>query len=421
MPLPSQSARPIARRVYMHRRSRRGRRPVAIAVTIIAVVVVGWIGWQLWPDGTGVSDPPAAVTLDTQDTDDDAATTDEDPQRPRERAVTRPPAETRRRDPSPPPARAPETATAAAPSPDQTVEAATARTEPPARTPPPAAAVTTITPETIEDDRSSRVPVSRGDARRGRAALAAGLDHLARNEPIEGRWLLTAALESGGLTDEEAADVRTRLTELNERLVFSPEIVPGDPFSFMYVIESGDYLGGLHRKLGLLVDWRFLQRINGIPSPEKIRHGQRLKIVTGPFHAVVHKRAFRLDLYLGDAPDWVYVRSFDVGLGEYDSTPEGRFRVKPGKLLNPEWVNPRTHVRYLPDDPSNPIGEHWIGLEGAEERLENVTGYGIHGTIEPESIGRQASMGCVRMRPDDVALVWGVLEPRVSVVEIRGD
>ena len=71
------------------------------------------------------------------------------------------------------------------------------------------------------------------------------------------------------------------------------------------------------------------------------------------------------------------------------------------------------------NDPANPIGEHWIGLAPDEERIRGLDGYGIHGTIDLDSIGRQASMGCVRMRPDDVELIYGVLMEDISTVVIR--
>jgi lipoprotein-anchoring transpeptidase ErfK/SrfK len=141
--------------------------------------------------------------------------------------------------------------------------------------------------------------------------------------------------------------------------------------------------------------------------------------VTGPFHAVIHKPVYRLDLYLGEGPDQVFVRSFPVGLGQYNTTPTGRFRVKAdSKLLNPEWVNPRTRQRYAADDPENPIGERWIGLEGIDESNALLSGYGIHGTIEPDTIGTQASMGCVRMHHEDVELIYEVLVEKVSTVTI---
>jgi hypothetical protein len=234
------------------------------------------------------------------------------------------------------------------------------------------------------------------------------------------RALLSQALDSGALAPADAETVRRALTELSDRLVFSPEIVEGDPFVVAYTIQPNDVLSTIPRKMGVQTDWRFVKRINRIPDEHRIRAGQRIKLITGPFHAVIHKRDFRLDLYLGEGADRVYVRSFPVGLGEYNSTPEGRFRIRPNsRLKNPEWVNPRTGQRYRPGDPDNPIGEHWIGLVGDEERLAGVVGYGIHGTIEPESIGRQSSMGCVRLLPEDVEIVWEVLLDPVSTVTIR--
>ena len=140
---------------------------------------------------------------------------------------------------------------------------------------------------------------------------------------------------------------------------------------------------------------------------------------TGPFHAEVDKKSYRIDLYLGEGANQVFVRSYRVGLGEYNSTPIGSFKVRRNsKLINPTWVNPRTRAFFAADDPANPIGERWIGLEGIEERTVELSGLGIHGTIEPSTIGQDASMGCVRMHSDDVAEIYEVLAEGVSTVNI---
>ena len=70
------------------------------------------------------------------------------------------------------------------------------------------------------------------------------------------------------------------------------------------------------------------------------------------------------------------------------------------------------------DDPMNPIGEHWLGLEGIETANASLAGYGIHGTIEPESIGRDMSLGCVRLVAEDIAIVWETLGDGCEI-EIR--
>jgi lipoprotein-anchoring transpeptidase ErfK/SrfK len=177
------------------------------------------------------------------------------------------------------------------------------------------------------------------------------------------------------------------------------------------------------KKLDLTTDWRLIQRVNGIKNPGAIKIGQKLKIVRGPFHAVVTKSAYRLDLFAGspDEPDqWTFIKSFKVGLGEGDSTPIGNFVVRANsKLVNPTWVNPRNpSEKYAADDPKNPIGEYWMGIDGVGDSAQ-FKGFGIHGTIDPASIGQQKSMGCVRLGDEDVKLMYELLTERISVVQIK--
>ena len=52
-------------------------------------------------------------------------------------------------------------------------------------------------------------------------------------------------------------------------------------------------------------------------------------------------------------------------------------------------------------DPENILGTHWLGL--------NVPGYGIHGTWDTNSIGKQATAGCIRLLNDDIAELYTIL------------
>ncbi|MBC8202342.1 MAG: L,D-transpeptidase family protein, partial [Planctomycetes bacterium] len=250
--------------------------------------------------------------------------------------------------------------------------------------------------------------------------LEDGLSLLDNNQLAAAQRSLSASLRGGALTPSEEAQARGVLADIADDLIFSRNIDSSDPFSIDYTVRGGDTLSGIVNKMGLQVDWRFIQRINGIKKPSGIRVGQNLKLVTGPFHAVIDKDTYRADIFLGDGNDRVLVRSFRVGLGEYNSTPTGLFKVrKNSKLINPPWTNPRTREFFGADNPQNPIGEHWIGLEGIEERTKDLTGLGMHGTIDPDSIGKDASMGCVRMQGDDVAQAYEMLVEGVSTVEIR--
>lgn len=273
-------------------------------------------------------------------------------------------------------------------------------------------------------DAAPKPPVATPDNSSAPASqrVQLGLDLIKQNKPIEARKMLSEVLASPGVSNAEADRIRAELTRLNERLVFGPDITAGDPFVSMHQIAAGEALAKLPRKLGLSVDWRFLQRINQINDPARIRAGQKIKVIKGPFHAIIDKRTFRLDLYMGEFSDRVYVRSFTVGLGEYGATPEGAFVVKPdSKLVNPAWTNPRTGEHFQPDDPKNPLGEYWIGLVGASDNIRGLESYGIHGTIDPTSIGKEMSMGCVRLAAEDIKLIYEVLMENVSRVEIQGN
>jgi LysM repeat protein len=244
---------------------------------------------------------------------------------------------------------------------------------------------------------------------------------VAEGDPVSARARLSRAL-ADATGESERVRLRQELTRLNEDLVFSPRVAAGDPFVMTYAVQSNDALERIAKKTGAAGHWRLIQRVNRLANPNRIQLNQQLKVVKGPFHAVVVKSAFRLDLYMGDAAkpaEWVYVRSFPVGLGEGGGTPVGHFVVKPNsKLENPYWVNPRTGEQFHKDDPKNPIGERWIGLQGVGDSAA-ATGYGIHGTIDPDSVGKEKSMGCVRMNGEDVELVYDVLTEGVSVVEIK--
>jgi len=252
-----------------------------------------------------------------------------------------------------------------------------------------------------------------------------GLEAIEQNRLVDARRLLSGALLDERCAPADKPALRESLTAINDTLLFSPTIASGDPLVDRYVVRPGDALSRIASATGANVDWRFIQRINRISDPRRIRVGQTLKIVRGPFHAVVDKSDYRMDLFatVPDAsagePGLVYVRSFPVGLGELDSTPTGEWIVRRGsKLVNPNWTNPRTGERYDKDDPENPIGERWIGLEGTSPETAALSGYGIHGTIEPSSIGQQRSMGCVRLLDDDVELTYELLEEGVSRVAI---
>jgi hypothetical protein len=243
-----------------------------------------------------------------------------------------------------------------------------------------------------------------------RAAVARADVLIASDQPLAARTLLEGVMNVG-LPEADLAGVRQRIDGINQKLVFSPTITPGDPGCEAYVLRRGDTLQQIAQEYD--IDWRLIRSVNNIADVRLIRAGWRLKVLKGPFHAVVHKRDFRLEVYQGTR----FVCQFRVGLGADNATPLGKFVVD-NKLANPPWRNPRTGQQIKADDPRNPLGEHWIGLKGAEPATASLEGYGIHGTIEPQSIGTQASMGCVRMLAADVERLFSMVVVGKSSVTI---
>lgn len=194
----------------------------------------------------------------------------------------------------------------------------------------------------------------------------------------------------------ESRPVIQDLIEKTSQAIF---FAPQPQFIEPYVVQAGDRLTNIAAKYK--VPWQYLAKVNGISDPARIRAGQKLKVIRGPFSAVVDLKDFALTVHL----QGYYVKRYSVGIGKDGSSPIGKFSVLE-KLENPQFTDPNGKV-IEGDDPANPLGERWIDLGNS---------YGIHGTIEPDSIGKAASRGCVRMRNEDVAEVYDLLSVSSEVV-----
>lgn len=232
---------------------------------------------------------------------------------------------------------------------------------------------------------------------------------------VEGRKLLNDALNSGQLKEPgDVSAAKAMIREANRVLVYSPQRIEGDPYVDVVTIQKGDRLTKIANDH--FCTYEMILKINGLDSDRRLRPGQQLKVLKGPMHAVVDKRAFTLDLYLGapGGPDSMYINTYRVGLGTDNSTPTGLWRVERGnKLKNPTYYSPRGEGVIAAGDPANPLGPYWIGLTGAEGNAVGKTSYGIHGTIHPDSIGKMESMGCIRLVNDDIAQVF------ISLYEVK--
>lgn len=237
---------------------------------------------------------------------------------------------------------------------------------------------------------------------------------------LEARDQLNSALQSGDVNESQAASVKATMSQISQTIVFGHQRFSDDPYGGVYVVQSGDNLA----RIALAHDctWELIGRINGI-DPKHLRAGATIKVIQGPFFAVVNKHKFTMDVYLGGLPgekSSMYVTTYRVGLGRDDSTPTGIWMVEPHrKLKHPTYYSPRGEGVINADDPKNPLGGYWIGLTGTDGQAVGKLSYGIHGTNDPDSIGKQSSLGCIRMSADDIAVVFDLMVEGKSMVQVR--
>ena len=251
------------------------------------------------------------------------------------------------------------------------------------------------------------------------AALIAEAAVLLGEKPgriVEARDKLNQALRMP-MSPQQRLSVKDQLSALSDQWLFSRTVLTDDPLCESYQVRSGDLLTTIGDKYK--VPYEILMTINYISRPESLQAGLPIKVIKGPFHAKVYRSTFTMDVYLQNT----FVRSFRVGLGKPGmETPTGLWRVKQdGKLIKPIWTNPADGKTYHPEDPDYPLGSRWIGLEGLSGEAKNRDGFAIHGTKEPDQIGTAGSQGCIRMHNGDAILVYNMMYPGLSLVEIRVD
>ncbi|MGD0746131.1 MAG: L,D-transpeptidase [Verrucomicrobiota bacterium] len=201
---------------------------------------------------------------------------------------------------------------------------------------------------------------------------------LARLQPLGKTWLAKS--------QQSALDYETELELVAEKGHAHPELI---------------------RQLNPNVNWTNLTA------------GTVLKIPDVNYPAPTNKAAFAV-IHLGDK----FLEAFDVETNllvhfpcsiaaHVEKRPVGGLHViviapNPNYTFDPELFPESAEARQLnqklvlPPGPNNPVGLAWIGLD--------KTGYGIHGTPNPEQVGRTESHGCFRLANWDAEylsrLVW---------------
>lgn len=175
-----------------------------------------------------------------------------------------------------------------------------------------------------------------------------------------------------------------------------------DAHSVPYKVEKGDTFTSIARKHGLTAD--LVKLVNGIDD-KRLRPGDTLKIPTYKFSIIVSKSQNTLVL----KGDEEVLKTYVVATGTDNSTPVGTYKIT-DKLVDPVWYKEEKDgrsVRIPAGSPSNQLGSRWLGID--------KPGYGIHGTIEPDSLGKQVTAGCVRMKNEEVEELYRIVAPGTPV------
>ena len=216
------------------------------------------------------------------------------------------------------------------------------------------------------------------------------------------------------LGPQQQKTVKDNLSALADKWLFARTIFADDSLCGTYKVKSGDRLTNIAQQYK--VPYEILMQINNIPKPEALRADATIKVINGPFQVKVYRSAFTMDLYCQNT----FVRSFKIGIGKPGrETPKGLWVVQPGgKMIQPRWTDPDTGRTYEATDPDYPLGSRWIALDGIEGDAKGRTGFAIHGTKVPDEIGSATSRGCIRMYNGEVILMYNLLVPTYSKVEV---
>jgi lipoprotein-anchoring transpeptidase ErfK/SrfK len=214
------------------------------------------------------------------------------------------------------------------------------------------------------------------------------------NQLLEAKSALekvVAEAQDGRLIQE----AQMHLGQLNIAILFSPLLTED---AVVYEVKEGDSLSKIARQFHTTVE--LLMQANRLKS-NNLRLGSRLKVSTAKFSVFVDKSQNALTLKANEQ----ILKVYTVSTGLDNVTPVGTFKIV-NKLVNPVWY--KEGVVIPAGSLENILGSRWLGF--------SQTGYGIHGTTQPETIGKHITQGCVRMYNQDVEELYTILPVGTEVV-----
>jgi len=226
-----------------------------------------------------------------------------------------------------------------------------------------------------------------------------------QDDILGARDRLFKLLKDKRVVGEERQSVERLLGMLNVILTTTPRAMPG---KVAYTVKEGDTLSKITSEF--ICPKQLIMKINKIADEDKIRPGDVLRILDHPkFEIEVSKKTNTLLVTLNGQ----FFKRYLVGTGEYGKTPVGTFVID-DKIEEPVWWKDGKAIPFGDDE--NILGTRWMNIS-ATGNTTPVKGYGIHGTWDDSSLGKQSSAGCIRMKNSDVEEIF-MLVPRGTPVKI---
>lgn len=229
-----------------------------------------------------------------------------------------------------------------------------------------------------------------------------------RGKLAEARGLYQQALDDAEWDTEPWQAALDGLGPVNVALVFLDAETPDNKF---YAVEKGDTLTGIGAKLNTTLG--MLMRANNLTADTVLQLGQRLRYTPKEFHIVIERSTCRLFLLDKDGP----FKCYPVGLGmKGHETILGSYKIG-DKQKNPTWWK-KGEGSVPPGDPGNELGTRWMPLVPQEEGLPSDLG--IHGALDPGTVGEYSSHGCARMVTADVEELYDLVvrSTPVDIVDV---
>lgn len=201
------------------------------------------------------------------------------------------------------------------------------------------------------------------------AALSAG-------KIEEAHRLLSQWYGDRSLTVEEQQEVEGLLAQLAGTVIYSAEHRLEAP----HRVAPGETLETIAQKYN--VPWQLLAKINGIAQPSAIAQGQELKVLRGPFFAVVDVERQQLALMIAER----YAGRFSVKT-EGQATAEG------------EWVITQKQMPSAPGATSKQLVLETVGGQVGGPQL----------VIGPPSDSSPVTAGAIRVAPTDQEDLFDIL------------